>query len=80
MHTPGHVIPAGFHVLIEEKFFCGKVVRREGVVKPVTTKCINWHLRDQFGPATMVVRYKFRIIEDEAKDDARVVRKEKVDA
>lgn len=76
-HVPGQEVPAGFEIRVE---FLDRKDRRnilQGVTGPTTKKHPCWYATDQYGIAKMITRYKLRVIEDEATDDARLARKVK---
>ena len=76
-HTPGQEVPPGFQIKVETMDRHGRLLVCCGVTSRATVGHGCWHARDPFGQYTMITRYKLRIIEDEAKDDSRIVRKVK---
>jgi hypothetical protein len=76
-HTPGQEVPPGFEITVETKNMHGRLRVASGVTSRKTVGHGCWHAKDCLGEYTMITRYKLRVIEDEAKDDARVVRKVK---
>jgi hypothetical protein len=74
-HVPGQEVPPGFEIKVETINRHGVLKVGSGVTSRETVGHGCWHAKDQYGPYTMITRYKLRVIEDEANDDARVVRK-----
>ena len=72
-HTPGQELPIGLYIMAEHwgsRTNGGRPYIEEGLLSPRQRGHGSWHARNPDGDCSMIIRYRIRIVVDEAEASA----------